>query len=230
MLEKAAPTWKTLKRHFLTLSVASCLFVAGYAAPCSASGKIPVFVTSQVEDIGDRIVYFLKDSIRESSQFYLSDVDFNTLDIAILSIDPDRNVPRSGRFIAYSTVWTINGEFLTSTVGTCGRDVAKSCAESLLVHTDKVSDNFHVRNKMLEFSVTTMLDAAKKRSALQAEFRKKHACPSTKKMTGDCPGYVVGRIISACKGGTDDISNLEWQTNAIAEEKAREEVAACSKH
>lgn len=42
-------------------------------------------------------------------------------------------------------------------------------------------------------------------------FRKTHACPSTHKFTGPCPGWVVDHPVPLCAGGADNPSNMRWQ-------------------
>ena len=44
------------------------------------------------------------------------------------------------------------------------------------------------------------------------EFRKSHACPSTGKMSGACPGYVIDHISPLKRGGADAPYNMQWQT------------------
>jgi hypothetical protein len=43
---------------------------------------------------------------------------------------------------------------------------------------------------------------------------------STGKTTGACLGYVRDHIVPLCRGGTDSVSNMQWQT--IAEAKAKD--------
>ncbi len=50
-------------------------------------------------------------------------------------------------------------------------------------------------------------------------FRKNHPCPSTGRTSGACPGYVIDHIRPLKKGGSDDPSNMQWQTKADAKPK-----------
>ncbi len=50
-------------------------------------------------------------------------------------------------------------------------------------------------------------------------FRRTHPCPSTGKNYGACSGWVVDHVRALKHGGTDDPSNMQWQTRAAAKEK-----------
>jgi hypothetical protein len=53
------------------------------------------------------------------------------------------------------------------------------------------------------------------------EFRNSHACPSTGKTSGACPGYVIDHISPLKRGGADAPYNMQWQTIEAAKEKDR---------
>jgi hypothetical protein len=53
----------------------------------------------------------------------------------------------------------------------------------------------------------------------RAAFMHQHACPSTGKTKGRCPGYVVDHIKPLCAGGPDTPSNMQWQTVRQARQK-----------
>lgn len=55
--------------------------------------------------------------------------------------------------------------------------------------------------------------------AVTAEFEREHPCPSTGKTTGACPGYIKDHVVALCVGGSDAVSNLQWQTKADAAAK-----------
>lgn len=42
-------------------------------------------------------------------------------------------------------------------------------------------------------------------------FRKDHPCPSTGKITGPCPGWVVDHMRPLCANGADLPQNMAWQ-------------------
>lgn len=54
------------------------------------------------------------------------------------------------------------------------------------------------------------------------EFRKMVPCPSTGKLTGACPGWVMDHMVSLRCGGPDTPENLWWQP--VAEAKAKDKV------
>ena len=65
-------------------------------------------------------------------------------------------------------------------------------------------------------------DAGHKRSyAAKQDFRSYHPCPSTGKIRGPCPGYVIDHITPLKRGGPDTAGNMQWQTIEDAKRKDR---------
>ncbi len=60
---------------------------------------------------------------------------------------------------------------------------------------------------------------SKRSEKARADFMKKHPCPSTGKMSGACPGYVVDHITPLKRGGADSPSNMQWQSVEAAKAK-----------
>jgi hypothetical protein len=58
-------------------------------------------------------------------------------------------------------------------------------------------------------------------------FRKGHPCPSTGRLTGSCPGYVVDHKYPLCAGGADAPENMQWQEYRESLVKDRLEIALC---
>jgi hypothetical protein len=59
-----------------------------------------------------------------------------------------------------------------------------------------------------------------KRSArAKNRFKKQRPCPSTGKSSGACPGYVIDHVKALKRGGEDNPSNMQWQTNEAAKQK-----------
>jgi len=63
-------------------------------------------------------------------------------------------------------------------------------------------------------------DAKIKRSQdARAEFQRAYPCPSTGKISGGCPGYVVDHIVPLNRGGADTALNMQWQSENAAKAK-----------
>ena len=54
-------------------------------------------------------------------------------------------------------------------------------------------------------------------------FRAKNPCPTTRRTTGPCPGYVIDHIKALKHGGCDTPDNMQWQTREEAKAKDRVE-------
>ena len=60
----------------------------------------------------------------------------------------------------------------------------------------------------------------KRSAAAKNDFKRQHACPSTGRSSGACPGYVVDHVRPLECGGADAPSNMQWQT--VADGKAKD--------
>jgi len=54
-------------------------------------------------------------------------------------------------------------------------------------------------------------------SGARREFQRLHPCPSTGRLTGTCPGYVVDHVIALKRGGLDIPTNMQWRRSAKRE-------------
>jgi hypothetical protein len=60
-------------------------------------------------------------------------------------------------------------------------------------------------------------------------FQHQHPCPSTRKTTGSCKGYVIDHITPLACGGADSPSNMQWQATAAAKAKDKTERVGCGR-
>ncbi len=72
--------------------------------------------------------------------------------------------------------------------------------------------------------------AKEQRSALvKREFQLTHPCPATGHTSGACPGYVKDHVLPLACGGSDAVSNLQWQTIRDAKAKDKWETKGCAR-
>jgi 5-methylcytosine-specific restriction endonuclease McrA len=62
---------------------------------------------------------------------------------------------------------------------------------------------------------------------MRAEFQRMHACPSTGRHRGACPGYQVDHVMPLKCGGADRPDNMQWLTIADHKDKTRREARIC---
>lgn len=74
------------------------------------------------------------------------------------------------------------------------------------------------------FSQSTHRHYSRSREVTRA-FQRSNPCPSTGKRYGACPGYIRDHVIALCAGGSDTVSNMQWQSTAAAKAKDRTECA-----
>lgn len=61
----------------------------------------------------------------------------------------------------------------------------------------------------------------------KADFKRLHYCPSKGMPKGSCKGYVIDHVKPLACGGSDDASNMQWQTKAEAKAKDKWERKGC---
>lgn len=66
--------------------------------------------------------------------------------------------------------------------------------------------------------------------AAVAQFRQLNPCPSTGKVVGRCPGYVVDYVVPPCAEGENAVDNLQWLALAQAKGKGDWEREYCRFH
>lgn len=125
------------------------LLYAFLPLPLLAEGSgvvMPVEIQATSNDnVGQRLVYFLKEDIRQSPSMKLApESKALRLQVKLVTLDPTSN--KLGYATVYSVVFTVTGPagglpyYLNQFVGQCGTTRVQECAQDLLVQTSKASD------------------------------------------------------------------------------------------
>ena len=61
----------------------------------------------------------------------------------------------------------------------------------------------------------------------KAIFKYSHPCPSTRRNSGSCPGYIIDHIKALACGGADSPENMQWQSKIEATDKDKWERNGC---
>lgn len=78
--------------------------------------------------------------------------------------------------------------------------------------------------------ISLSVDARIPRSqAAKAEFQRLHACPSTGRHRGPCPGWQIDHVVPLKCKGPDTPENMQWLTVADHKAKTRREAKMCTK-
>jgi len=111
-------------------------------ASLPAQAEVAVQVVHSGDDsIGQRLAYFYKEALRNSSEFVVALDPQLGFRVRLITLDPTER--ETGYSTVYSAVWTWNNPeepydfYLTTVVGTCGSNRVKGCAEDLLVTTSQ---------------------------------------------------------------------------------------------
>lgn len=81
---------------------------------------------------------------------------------------------------------------------------------------------------MLVASFSVSLASSRDPKAVAA-FRADHSCPSTGKVSGHSPNYVVDHTYPLCAGGADTPENMMWMEReaSYAKDRIERELCAC---
>lgn len=80
---------------------------------------------------------------------------------------------------------------------------------------------------MLLVTFTTAYAETHRSFKAKKAFKMTHPCPSTGRVKGSCPNYVIDHVIPLACGGLDDPVNMQWQTKEEAKAKDKWERKGC---
>jgi len=137
----------------ILILVAAFLYFGQGCGSINAGDEVAVGieVVDETSDmIGSRIVYYVRETIRNSEGYYLAGTNQNRLVLRITSIDPHRDVAEEkGRMTAISYTWTMGYEhneycycFFSQNIGYCGSDRVKEMAEAIVSEADGLLAEF----------------------------------------------------------------------------------------
>ena len=134
MNTQSAKTWGLLARHVTALSL---IWFAS-----NANAQVSVWVNNSSDDaVGRQLAFELREGIRRSAAMELADrMQDGRLYIRLVTLDPDDE----GRRTVYSATLTMQTfhetpveMYLTSLVGTCGRNRVAECSRGLMARVDE---------------------------------------------------------------------------------------------
>lgn len=134
-------------------SLLLCSFLAISVPAIAQSNKAPISlsVTSNNDQVIERVVFEVKEGIRKSSSMTLVPAGRAALiDVVIVGLPPTPN-----SYSSYAITWTLRGPekalsyYLTTSVATCGALRAKECAESIVAATDEEAEKWAWANAPL---------------------------------------------------------------------------------
>lgn len=107
-----------------------------------AQAQVPVEVEHTGRDsVGQRLAYYVKESLRASRGLELTtDESIVRMQLSIVTLEGNRDSPGSYTVYSASWLWTnpknLFPFYLTSSVGYCGTQRARECAEDLVAKTN----------------------------------------------------------------------------------------------
>ena len=126
------------------------VFLSFFISTVSAQ-QIPISVEHSGNDsVGKKLAYYFKDLVHSSSSLYIAtdeDSDKPKINVLIQTMERQRDGNLSNLNSIYSVIWLWKRHeeealpiYLTSTIGYCGTNVVKGCAEGLIVDTAELAE------------------------------------------------------------------------------------------
>jgi len=136
-----------------TILLVVFLCLIGNSGSTDSDGEAPVGieVIDNADDvIGSRLIYHIREIIRKSEGYYLSNSNQNRLILNVLATDPFESIPEDrGHISVTSVIWTMgykNNEYcqcyFSSTIGYCGANRVKEAAEAIVAEADDYLSRF----------------------------------------------------------------------------------------
>jgi hypothetical protein len=89
---------------------------------------------------------------------------------------------------------------------------------------------YNISNNLYIYALICILFSANvdaRSMAVRQQFKNLYPCPSTGQSKGRCHGWIIDHIEALACGGSDSVSNMQWQRTEDAKAKDKWERIGC---